>query len=211
MRVAHHARRQLGDGAVQRGREQQRLAVLRQAADDGLDILDEAHVQHAVGFVQHQRVHGIQLDAARLQVVDQAARGGDQHVHAARQRLQLRAVGHAAHDGGGAQVGQLAAVGRGGFGDLQGQFAGRGQHQHLHADALVGGHLGDAVQRRQHEGGGLAAARLRGHHQVVAGQRLRDGGGLDGGGGVEASVLNGRQQGGREAQGFERHYFPLPQ
>ena len=211
LRFAHHARGQLGDGAVQRGREQQRLAAFRQAADDGLDIFDEAHVQHAVGFVQHQRVHGVQLDAARVQVVDQAAGGGDQHVHAARQRLQLRAVRHAADDGGGAQVGQFAAVGGGGVGDLQGQFAGRGQHQHLHADALVGGHLGDAVQGRQHEGRGLAATRLRGHHQVVASQRLRNGRSLDGSGGGEASVLNGRQQSGRKTQVFERHYFPLPQ
>ena len=210
LRFAHHAGGQLGHGAVQRGREQQRLAAFRQAADDGLDVLDEAHVQHAVGFVQHQRVHGVQFDAAGVQVIDQAAGGGDQHVHAARQRLQLRAVRHAAHDRGGAQVGQLAAVGGGGVGDLQGQFAGRGQHQHLHADALVGGHLGDAVQRRQHEGGGLAAARLRGHHQVMAGQGLGNGGGLHGGGGAEAGVLHGGQQGRREAEVFERHNFPLP-
>ena len=73
LRFAHHAGGQLGHGAVQRGREQQRLAAFRQAADDGLDVLDEAHVQHAVGFVQHQRVHGVQLDAAGVQVIDQAA------------------------------------------------------------------------------------------------------------------------------------------
>ncbi|MNS60168.1 hypothetical protein D3C72_931490 [compost metagenome] len=211
LRVAHHLRGQLGNRAVQRGREQQRLAVFRQAADDGFDVFNEAHVQHAVGFVQHQRVHGVQLDATRLQVIDQAAGGGDQHVNATRQGLQLGAVGHAAHNGGGAQVSQLAAIGGRGFGDLQGQFAGRGQHQHLHADALVGGHLGNTVQGRQHEGGGLAAARLRGHHQVVAGQRLRNGGSLDRGGGIEASFLNGRQQSGCKTQVFERHYFPLPQ
>ncbi|MNE77393.1 hypothetical protein D3C80_1737030 [compost metagenome] len=37
------------------------------------------------------------------------------------------------------------------------------------------------MQQRQDEGGGLAAAGLRGHPQVVPFQRLRNGGGLDGG------------------------------
>ena len=208
--IAHHAGGQLGHRAVQRGREQQRLAGFRQAADDGLDVFDEAHVQHAVGFVQHQGVHGVQLDATGLQVIQQAARGGDQHVDAARQRLQLRAVGHAAHDGGGAQPGQVAAVVLGGFGDLQGQFTRRGQHQHLHADAAVAGLLGDAMQGGQHEGGRLAAAGLRRDHQVVASQGLRNGRSLHRGGGGEAGVRQGRQQSGRQAQFSERHNFPLP-
>ena len=36
------------------GREQQRLALERQLGDDLADGMDEAHVEHAVGFVEHQ-------------------------------------------------------------------------------------------------------------------------------------------------------------
>src|SRR5690606_166453 len=39
-RVAHQVCRQVGDRAVQRGREEQRLAFGRRAADDGFDVFD---------------------------------------------------------------------------------------------------------------------------------------------------------------------------
>src|SRR5690606_3157042 len=110
-RVVQHVARKLGNGAVKRGGEQQGLAVGRRGGNNGLDVFDEAHVQHAVGFVQHQGLHGGKIDAARLQVVDEAAGGGHQYIDAARQRLQLGAVGHAAHHDGGAQVGNVGAIG----------------------------------------------------------------------------------------------------
>src|SRR5690606_17314858 len=50
-RFIQHVARKLGDGAVQGGREQQGLAVGGRGGDNGLDVFDEAHVQHAVGFV----------------------------------------------------------------------------------------------------------------------------------------------------------------
>ncbi|KAG1441498.1 hypothetical protein G6F57_018690 [Rhizopus arrhizus] len=123
------------------------------------------------------------------------------------QRRQLRAQRHATHQQQQLQVGnaggQLADL----LADLVGQFAGRAQHQRLHADQAGV----DGLQQAPAGGGGLAAARLRGHHQVVTGQRLRNGSGLDGGGGAEASFLNGRQQSGCKTQVFDSHYFPLPQ
>ncbi|MNT29349.1 hypothetical protein D3C72_1650840 [compost metagenome] len=41
----------------ERGGEQQRLALRRQQVDDALQVRQEAHVEHAVGFVQHQHLH----------------------------------------------------------------------------------------------------------------------------------------------------------
>ena len=75
------------------GGEEQCLALARQQGDDALDIGDEAHVQHAVGFVDHQHAHIGQQQPAALEQIDQTARGGDQHVHALAQRILL--VGHA--------------------------------------------------------------------------------------------------------------------
>ena len=65
------------------GREEQGLADLRQQRDDALDIGNEAHIEHAVGFVDHQDLDVVQQDAAAIEQIHQAAGRGDQHVDAA--------------------------------------------------------------------------------------------------------------------------------
>ena len=56
LRFAGDAAGHLPDTAFQRGREEQGLARFRRGRDDGFDVLNEAHVEHAVGFVEHQRL-----------------------------------------------------------------------------------------------------------------------------------------------------------
>src|SRR3546814_2571280 len=85
LRVAHELHRQRLDPRLERGREQQRLALLRHPVDDALDRRQEAHVEHALGFVEHQHFDRVELGAAALEVVDQAAGGGDEDVDAAAQ------------------------------------------------------------------------------------------------------------------------------
>ena len=92
------------------------------------DIADEAHVEHAVGFVQHQDFDLREIDGALLHVVEQAARRGDQNVDALLQQLDLRIDADAAEDHGRSQL-QIFAVGAHAFLDLGRQFAGRGQDQ----------------------------------------------------------------------------------
>ena len=63
-RIAQHLRRQIRDLARHGGGEQQRLPLFGQLRDDGTDVVDEAHVEHTVGFVEHQHIdliepHGI--------------------------------------------------------------------------------------------------------------------------------------------------------
>ena len=71
----------------------------RQRRDDLADVADEAHVEHAVGLVEHEH-----LDAATAATwpcsheIEQAARRRDQHVDAARERLDLRLLADAAED-----------------------------------------------------------------------------------------------------------------
>src|SRR3546814_7072316 len=76
------------------GREEQRLADLRQQADNALDVGHEAHVEHAVGLVDHQDLHVGEQDLAALEEVDESTRRGDQHVDAAIQLLLLRSEEH---------------------------------------------------------------------------------------------------------------------
>ena len=147
-----------------------------------VDVVDEAHVEHAVGFVEHEHLDVLEHGLAGLQVVEQAAGRRDQDVERAAQRLQLRRIRHAADDGGDAQARHVAAVDAGRLGDLHRQLARRRQHEDARAvdrallAALrgVGARSEDALQRRQDERRGLAAAGGGGDHQVGAGERRRD-------------------------------------
>ena len=70
----------------------------RQQREDLADVVDEAHVEHAVGLVQHQDLDLAQVDGLLLHVVEQPARGGDDDVDAAAQRIDLRLHADAAVD-----------------------------------------------------------------------------------------------------------------
>ena len=50
--------------AVERGGEEQRLAVGRAGGDEAVDGGAEAHVEHAVGLVEHQRLDVRERDRA---------------------------------------------------------------------------------------------------------------------------------------------------
>ena len=209
LRLAHELQRQLADRVGEGGREQHGLAVLLgQLGQDALDRGQEAHVEHAVGFVQHQDLDARQVHAAALEVVDQAARAGDHQVHATAQRIQLVAHADAAVDGGAGNA-QVLAVAPQAVVHLHGQFAGRRQHQGARPargaalDFLRGG--GQVLDQRQAEGGGLAGAGLCAGQQVVALQGQRNGLLLDGGGLGVALFVQRAQQGGRKAKGFKRH------
>ena len=197
------------------------LAAGRQGFGDALDVLDEAHVQHAVGFVQDQHLDLAQDGLAAVEVVDQAARGGDQQIDRTAQRGQLGAVGHAADDGGDLQVRDVAAVGDRGLGDLDGQLAGRGQHQHARTlrrltaqRAAARGRIGLAggqhtLECRQHEGGGLAAAGVGAHAQIRTGHRGGNGLRLHVGRVLVAGSGDGLQDGLVQAQGRKAHVNTL--
>lgn len=196
LRLAHHALGELLDAAVHGGREHQHLARRRRGADDGFDVVGEAHVEHAVGLVEDQHVERRQVDAAGVDVVEQAARRGDDDVRHARQHVELLGVGHAAQDARADDAAQVAAVLCGGGRHLQGEFARGREHQQrrlgrrrartaafdallraVGARALRLGLFADALDGRQHERRGLARAGLARDQQVAArqagGNRLR--------------------------------------
>jgi hypothetical protein len=194
-RVLQQLAGQLADLAGHGGREEQVLAFLGQLAGDLADRHHEAQVQHLVGFVEHEDLDAVQVGGLFAQVVHQAARGGHDHVDAGRQGLHLRAVLHAAEDGGDRQA-HVGAVGLEVVGDLRRELAGRGEDQA--AEAAARGRLtvlGQAVQDRQGEGGGLAGAGLGDAQQVAARQHGRDGLRLDRGRGGVALVGQRLQEG----------------
>src|SRR3546814_2730121 len=79
----------------------------------------------------------VELGAAALHVVDQAARGRNKDVGAAAQVVDLRAHAGATVDGGHVEV-QVAAVGLDAVGDLDREYAGRHQHQRERLERALG-------------------------------------------------------------------------
>jgi len=61
-----------------------------QLADDASHGMDEAHVEHAVGLVEHQQLDLVEAHGLALDMVDQPARRGDQQVDPLAEQLQLR-------------------------------------------------------------------------------------------------------------------------
>ena len=66
-----------------RRREEQRLPGEGQELADALDVGDEAHVEHAVGFVDDQHLDAGQQQLAALEMIEQASGRGDDDIGAA--------------------------------------------------------------------------------------------------------------------------------
>ena len=187
-----------------RRREQQGLLLLRQVADDALDVLEEAHRQHLVALVEDEGRDGAGIEGAAADVIEDAAGGADDDVDALLERGDLLADRRAAVerlDDEAAVLADRLQLAR----DLQRQLAGGGEDQRLRGG--LGGH--QAVEQRQPEGGRLAGAGARLHQQVLAfGDRLEHGG-LHGGGPQIAHVVEGGADVGVKPQLLERRLLRL--
>ena len=97
-RIVQQPVRERADLVRERRREQQVLALLRQHREHAADVADEAHVEHAVGLVEHEVADLREVHDALVDVVEQAPGRGDDDVHALAQRVDLRARAHPAED-----------------------------------------------------------------------------------------------------------------
>ncbi len=83
--------------------EEQRLLARRQVPEHAADVGQEAHVEHAIGFVEHEELEPGQLRVGHAEVIEEAAGRGDDDVDAAAERVLLRPHADAAEDGGAAE------------------------------------------------------------------------------------------------------------
>ncbi len=111
----------IGEG----GGKQQVLAFRRQARQHAADIVDKAHIEHAVRFIQHQHFHMGEIDRVLLRQVEQTARRRHQQIDAAAQLHHLRIDADAAEYHQRTQV-QVFTVVADVFADLRRQFTRRG-------------------------------------------------------------------------------------
>src|SRR5690606_33245387 len=108
-RIVQQTIGQLGDlGREGRG-EQQVLTLGRQLGDDLLHVVDEAHVEHAVGFVEDKILNGGEVHRTLADQIQQRAGAGDEDVEPGSQSLDLRVGADAAEDAGTVQL-QLGGV-----------------------------------------------------------------------------------------------------
>ena len=214
-RVVHQVGHLAHGLLVERGREEERLALLGGLAHDLAHGRQKAHVEHAVGLVKHEHAHLVEMAGALLDQIHQAARRGHEDVAAALERALLGVVAHAAHNGHGNMARYLRDFTRD-LVDLLGELARGGDDQHERAATVAGGgartaavaatgalfarhglgrrHVLEAVHGREQEGGRLAGSRLGGGEQVVAREHLGDGMGLHRGGRGVAEVLDGLEE-----------------
>ncbi|MFN8017822.1 MAG: hypothetical protein U0P45_06835 [Acidimicrobiales bacterium] len=143
---------QLVDRTVERGGEEDGLAVRSGLVEEPLHVGEEAHVGHAVGLVDHRHLDVAQIAHLALDQVDQAAGGGDDDVDPGADALDLALdVGPAVHGEDAELPGEQAEL----LGHLDGKLPRGGQHQ---AVGPLGGGPGDAGDHRDAEGDGLARA-----------------------------------------------------
>ncbi len=135
LRVAHEALAQIGNAGRVGGREQQRLPLLRASLHNRDHVFVEAHIKHAVGFVQYQCLQGAEIKTAALQMVHDAARRADHNVGAMFQAGELRAHGAATAQDQHLDIVFAAGEAADFLRHLIGQFAGWAQHHGLYGKA----------------------------------------------------------------------------
>jgi len=160
------------DVGRERRREEQRLALARQRAHDAADLRQEAHVEHAVGFIEHRDLDVAERDVAGAHEVEQAAGRGDDDVDAAAHRRDLRGLADAAEDGGAADVDGLAEQADLLL-DLRRELARRRDDERARS-ASVRRLAHEPLEDGQHERRGLAGARLRDPDQIAPFENLRN-------------------------------------
>ena len=168
--------------------EEQGLPRERDQLANAFDVGNEAHVQHAVGFVDYQQFNAGEKQPAALGMVEQPARGCDQDVDAAGELAVLVAERNAADQErdikflSGAVFVEL-------FLDLGSKFARRFDDEGA-GHSCPGAALFEQSEHREDEGSGLAGAGLGDAEDVTAGQNVGDRLFLDGGRGGVAGGRN---------------------
>ena len=158
-----------------------------------LHVGPEAHVEHAVRFVQDQHLEPRVVHGLVPHVIHQAARCRDDDVHAGAQRELLLVHRHAAEDGD-ARDGRVIREALHLVFDLHGQLARRREHERSRARRLRTRLVEEALQDRNEERGGLAGAGLGAGDHVAAAERQRNHAALDRPGFTPAEIADARQQ-----------------
>ncbi len=106
------------------GGKHQRLPVRRKLCHDFADVVDESHVEHTVGFVEHETLDAAEAQRIAFDEIEKPAGRGDEDIQAGKQCADLRAHRHAADHQRGSDP-QMTAVSAEAIENLARQLAGR--------------------------------------------------------------------------------------
>ncbi len=168
---------------------------------DAPDIGKKAHIEHPIGFVQDQVLEPAELCVRGPKMIQQPARGADNHVNAAPKRVLLRSHPDAAEHGRRGQRRmhrEIVQV----LHDLRRQLTRRRQHERPRRSARF---VDETMEDRQKKGRGLAAAGHRACQQVVSGHGEWNGVGLNGRRPGESEVFEALEEIGVEPEMSKRH------
>src|SRR5215472_6367885 len=98
------------------------MPIPRTFFDNTADVGKEAHVQHAVSFVENKKLNVRESTVALLDEVKEAARCGDDDIDSFAQIFTLKTVADTAENDDNTQVGKSSEVANSSF-DLSSQFA----------------------------------------------------------------------------------------
>src|SRR5690606_16280360 len=176
------------------GREQRRLAFRCRCSGYAPHVVDEAHVEHAICFVQHEPARLGEFYGPFPHEIGQAAGSGHQNVDARLHLPDLAVARNAAEHERGGNVSALCKQLHG-FLDLNGELARRSKDESPCRLRRAPGSQGyDARQDRQGKSGSLAGAGLRDAQNVTAGELRQNGLFLDRLGFDKAGCVGSLQQ-----------------
>ena len=166
-RIRLHGPGQFGDAAPHGRRKQQRPALLRRRAEDEFQVVAKTEVQHLVGFVEHHRANGAQVQRAPRDVVAQAPGRADDEMGATFERTAFVAHVHAAHAGRDPDLRRRVEPFEFPL-DLDGKFARRSDDQAQRRGGRVEAFAASKQRRRDGdaEGDRLSRAGLRRDQQI---------------------------------------------
>ncbi len=158
------------------GRIEDLLTVLWQTLGNLHDVVIESHIEHTVGLVEHEECYLREINVSEVQVTQQSARSGDDHVGAMHQTflLNVEITTFATSIDGHARCIDEIREPLHLLVNLLRQFSCR-SHDHA-VDGVFG--IAIAVQvaeDRQQVGGRLASTRLCYCNHILTGQYGRDG------------------------------------
>ena len=146
------------------GGEEEGLAGFGESIDDAADLRKEAHIEHAIDFIEDEVLDIVEVGGAVFDEIEESTWGGDEDIDALLKKLALFAVADAPINEADGEIHEAGEVAEGGL-DLSGEFAGGFEDEGAHL--AVGGEFGEDGEA---EGGGFSRARLGGAHHIATGE-----------------------------------------
>jgi hypothetical protein len=132
---------------------------------DLANIANEAHVEHAIRFIEYQQLDGAEIDGSLPQVIEQAPRRCDDDINTFAYVRDLRVDTDTTVNYGGAKW-QVPAVVTNTVANLGGKLSRRRKYEGTYPPPVHGAVL-QSLQQRQGKAGRLAGARLGACEDIV--------------------------------------------